>query len=401
MKPRNKSLDLFRGFTVLLMVIVNNPGNWGQIYSFFKHAAWDGLGSSDFVFPFFLIAVGASIPFAYAKRKSLAESDARILFHVFLRASFLICIGLLLNGFPDYKLSELRIPGVLQRIGVVYFFAYAIYLSLNFRLQFFLFVSILLSYTIGIVYLAPPDWKYVQNVPFRYDSIYNWAAYIDRSLLSGHLWKITKVWDPEGILSTIPSIASALMGIWISEWFIKAISVKVDLTSKEKFQSQRSIQAISNFLLRLFPDNEKKEYFPVVVKFFFVGIFFLTLGFFVHSVFPINKSLWSSSFVLVTGASAYFFILILYFIPASWQDAKVLKPILMLGQSALFVFVFTGLFSRILNLVLHDGKSTKQIVFSTLSIFSQPKDNSLFYSLVYLCFTICITYIWRKITQRI
>lgn len=401
MKPRNKSLDLFRGFTVFWMVIVNNPGNWGQIYSFFKHATWDGLGSADFVFPFFLIAVGASIPFAYSKRKLLAESDARILFHVFLRASFLICIGLLLNGFPDYKWSELRIPGVLQRIGVVYFFAYVIYLRLNSSLQFILYLCILLSYTIGIVYLAPPDWNFVQNVPFRYDSIYNWAAYIDRTLLSGHLWKITKVWDPEGILSTIPSIASALMGIWISEWFIKAISVKVDLTSKEKFQSQRSIQAISNFLLRLFPDNEKKEYFPVVVKFFFVGIFFLTLGFFVHSVFPINKSLWSSSFVLVTGASAYFFILILYSLPESWQDAKILKPILMLGQSALFVFVVTGLFSRILNLVLHDGKSTKQIVLSTVSIFGEPKANSLFYSLVYLFFTIGITFIWRKITQRI
>jgi predicted acyltransferase len=409
MKSRNISLDLFRGFTVLWMVIVNNPGNWGQIYSFFKHASWNGLGSADFVFPFFLIAVGASIPFAYSKRKSLLESDSKIISHVLIRSIILVSIGLILNGFPDYNLSELRIPGVLQRIGIVYFFTYLIYLSLNSRLRLILFSSILLVYSYVIVYCPPPDWDYLQNPIFQYDAKFNLAAYIDRLLMSEHLWKLTKVWDPEGLLSSVPSIASALMGIWLSEWMIP--ESKAEIASKgvtEKGNLQESKQA-------LFSKSESEEYYKNSLinkslsfldisfekKVTIAGITFIVLGLLVGIVFPINKSLWSSSFVLVTGGIAYLFLILLHSLPKNWQQSKVFDPILMLGRSALFVFVFTGFFSRILNLPLWENLSTKTIILDCVSIFSTDKTNSLFYSLVYLSFTLAITWTWRKVYQRI
>lgn len=363
---RNLSLDLFRGITVFWMVVVNNPGSWTHIFPLLKHADWNGLLSADLVFPFFLIAVGASIPLAYRKRISLGETNKEIFSHVLIRTFFLFGVGFLMNGFPNWDWENWRIPGVLQRIAIVYLFGYIsfIWIPKIFRLIFF--PIFLIFYTWLIVFSAPPDWipfnQSSLDVAFSYTAQFNWSAYLDRLILGDHLWRVSKFWDPEGILSTIPAIMSAWLGIFLTER--KSYS-QSDLKSKD-------------------------------INFYFLAIsstLLMLIGYLGNFIFPINKGIWSSSFVLVTGGYAYLLIILLSLWKVySWNNWLV-QLFQILGKSALFVFIFTGMLSRILTIPAY-GISPKIWITSQLQFFLDPRMNSLLYTLVYLSYTISITLLW-------
>jgi predicted acyltransferase len=354
---RNTAIDLFRGITVIVMVIVNNPGDWKYIYSPLKHPAWNGVSIADLVFPFFIIAVGMSIPFAMHKKQVNEEkSNLQILNFVLKRFFILFLLGLFLNAFPFFEWEGLRIPGVLQRIALVYLFCSMIFLFIKPTVwQAFLFVLVLVGYYILIVRIPPPDWN--GEGSFVYSPVYNWAAYLDRSLLDGHLWKYTKTWDPEGVLSTVPAICNGLIGLWIGCFWIH------------------------------------KKYLLWVM-----GLLFLIMGIFVAELFPINKSIWSSSFVLVTGGLGllffYFLDLLDSWIGESKSFHRYFSPIFIMGRHALLVFFLIGIISRLLVLDWN-GINLKNIIVDQFFRGFDPYLGSLLYSLFYLGFVYLILNIYN------
>ncbi|QBA65303.1 acyltransferase family protein [Muriicola soli] len=271
MKERIISVDIFRGLTIALMILVNTPGTWEYVYPPLRHADWHGYTPTDLVFPFFLFIVGTSIVFAYRNKEPNSATYKKIS----IRTLKLIGLGLFLGAFtisfPFFKdFSEIRFPGVLQRIGVVFFFAAIIFLNFNWKVILGITIAILAGYWIWMGFIPlqgdAPTFDRAPN---------NWANYIDLQVFGTHMYKDD--YDPEGLLSTLPSIASSLLGIFTG--------------------------------LILISKRAKKELLLLAV-----GIGMLLLGYLWDLAFPINKALWSSSFVLVTAGWANIFLALIYYL---------------------------------------------------------------------------------------
>ena len=202
------SLDVFRGATMASMVIVNNPGDWGAVYSPLLHAEWHGWTPTDLIFPFFLFIVGVSI--TLSSRSATWESILR-------RSALILALGLFLSGYPRFDVSRWRIPGVLARIAVCYFFAASAYrLTAGDRKRqgqslFFIAIALAVGYWLVVTLVAPPGGTAGDLSPEG-----NLGAWIDRAVMEGHLYKPR--WDPEGILSTVPAISTTLLGIVAGLW---------------------------------------------------------------------------------------------------------------------------------------------------------------------------------------
>src|SRR5512140_248144 len=205
---RLESLDVFRGATIAAMILVNNPGTWDAVYPPLRHADWHGWTFTDLIFPFFLWISGVALTLSFAKRVERGDSRRRLFLHTLRRAACIFGLGLLLNGFPYYHLATLRIPGVLQRIAVCYLIAGALFLVTGLRGQVAALISLLGVYWALMKFVPVPG--YGAGV---LDKDGNFAQWIDSLTLSGHMWANTKTWDPEGIVSTLPSIATVLFGI--------------------------------------------------------------------------------------------------------------------------------------------------------------------------------------------
>lgn len=190
------------------MILVNNPGSWGHIYPQLKHAAWHGWTFTDWIFPFFLFIVGVAMTFSFAKRKEAGARKQTLYLVILKRSAVIFGLGLFLSGFPFFNLSTIRIPGVLQRIAVCYLAASLIFLNTSLRAQILWIVGLLASYWVMMTLIPVPDVGMGVLEEGR-----NFAAYVDSLILSGHMWSVTKTWDPEGIISTIPAIATTLFGV--------------------------------------------------------------------------------------------------------------------------------------------------------------------------------------------
>ncbi|MBI4473935.1 MAG: DUF5009 domain-containing protein, partial [Acidobacteria bacterium] len=200
---RLASLDVFRGITIAFMILVNNPGSWSYIYGPLKHADWHGWTMTDLVFPFFLFIVGASMTLSFAKRQAAGTGTTTLFVQVLRRSTIIFGLGLFMAGFPSFDFSTVRIPGVLQRIAVCYFFAGIIYLTTRLRGQILAAGILLASYWLLMMTVPVPGYGAgVLTVEG------NLATYIDNLLLHGHIYR--PAWDPEGILSTLPAIATVL-----------------------------------------------------------------------------------------------------------------------------------------------------------------------------------------------
>jgi len=317
------SLDVFRGITIMGMILVNNPGSWGSIYPALEHAAWNGVTPTDYIFPFFLFIVGVAITLSLTKRKERGDDQKKLIFQIFRRAIMIFLIGMVLHGFPYFNLSTIRIPGVLQRIAVVYFFASFIFLKANWKTQAYLAGSFLIFYWIIMTVIPVPGYGMPNlYVPVITDALGkplfspNLAGWLDNLLLPGHLWRQTKVWDPEGLLSTIPAISTALCGVLLGAW------------------------------LRTNNDKVTK-----VVWMFIFGNIGIVLATIIDMWFPINKSLWTSSFVLFNaGMALHFFALCYWFIDVkgiTWWT----KPFTVYGTNAIAVFFLSGIVGRLMGLI--------------------------------------------------
>lgn len=315
MNDRLLSLDAFRGITVAGMILVNNPGSWENIYPPLRHASWNGCTPTDLIFPFFLFIVGTSIHLGY-KDKLSAGLTKKVFLKILKRALIIFALGLFLTLFPKFNFETFRIPGVLQRISIVFFFASILYLKTNWLTQLRVAVVLLVAYYLMMTLIPVPGVS-----PPSLEPETNLGAWLDRALLDGHLWAQSKTWDPEGILSTVPAIATAILGMLAGK-----------IISREESPLEK------------------------IVWLFFVGCVLIVIGLGWGMLFPINKSLWTSSYVLYTAGIAMQFLACCYWL----IDVKGFKawamPFVYYGMNALFVFVASGLLVKILSRIkVEDG----------------------------------------------
>lgn len=346
------SIDIFRGVTIAAMILVNTPGDWNHVYNPLSHAAWHGFTPTDLIFPAFLFVMGVSIHLAFKNKKKSKFVYKKLT----IRSIKLFVLGLLINMMlvvPPIltNLENFRYLGVLQRIGIVYFFSTIIYLNLNWKSIVAICVAVLFSYWLWLGYIPIaenifPSYERVQN---------NWALFVDKKILGTHMWK--QDYDPEGIVSTIPAIISCLMGI---------LAAKI-LESKKK-------------LLPLF------------------GLILLTLGYVLNAWFPINKSLWTSSFVLVSSAWCYLLLFSIDFL-FKLKHFKFLTIFLHTGMNAILIYVFSSIVTILFYVIQIKNTSLHAYLFESLVSLSQlsEKNASLLYGIAVMSFYLIVGYIlFRK-----
>lgn len=367
------SLDVFRGATIALMILVNNPGDWGNVYSPLLHAKWNGCTPTDLVFPFFLFIVGVSITLSLTKRKERGDNLFKLVIQIFRRSFLIFFIGVFLNAFPDFNLSEVRILGVLQRIALVYFFTSLIFLFTDWKTQVFLSAILLLGYW-ALITLIPIPGMGMPNIsqPTLYDPILqkeiapNIVAWLDNKLLAGHLWKSTKIWDPEGILSTIPAIVTSLFGVLLG----KFLRTKLDELNK-------------------------------IIWIFFIANILIFLGLTWDLVFPMNKSLWTSSYVLFTGGLALNVFAMCYWLIDIKKIDFWIKPFVVYGTNAITVYTLSWIGGTFLRRIKFDFNGTETSIRNFLydnlfrSLFS-PINASLAWAIFYVLLWLGVMWIFYK-----
>jgi predicted acyltransferase len=307
------SLDVFRGLTVAGMVLVNNPGSWAHIYPPLQHAQWNGWTPTDLIFPFFLFIVGVAIPLALGKRVERGGQRRDLILKVVYRTLVIFLLGEFLAGFPLFRLSTIRIPGVLQRIAVCYFFASIIYLTTRPRTTAIIAAALLVVYWLLMTHVPAPGY-YVGDLSREG----NLASYIDRRVLGPHLWKGGGgVYDPEGILSTMGALATTLLGVLTG--------------NRLRCKDRTPIEKVAHL--------------------FIAGICCLIIGWVWNFWFPINKSLWSSSYVFFTAGLGLQFLALCYWLIDIKGYKAWTKPFVIFGVNAIVLFVGSGLMGRMLGLI--------------------------------------------------
>jgi predicted acyltransferase len=372
-KPeRLLSLDFFRGLTVAAMILVNNPGSWGHIYAPLAHAEWHGCTPTDLVFPFFLFIVGVSIAYAMGSKKLDPSSHNKTILKALKRALTLFGLGLLLAIFPRNfstfdlvdSLSNLRIPGVLQRIGVVFFISSIIFLKASEKNIFRIIILILISYWALMTFVPVPGVGYP-----NLEKETNLGAWLDRTILTeAHLWKSAKTWDPEGILSTLPAIATGLFGVLVGVYL------------------------------------KRKDIEPAtkIAWLFSVGVLASLAGLLWDLQFPINKSLWTSSYVLYTGGLATIVLALSYWIIDINKYNRFTKPFVVYGVNAITVFFVSGLMPRLVNMIKikqADGNEVGALTsfYQTFFVpYFPPINASLAYAIAFIAFFYVILWVMYK-----
>ena len=220
------SLDVFRGLTIAAMILVNDPGDGSASYWPLRHANWNGWTPTDLVFPFFLFIVGVAMAFSLRSRLQRGNTRPQLLRHVLWRGFALFALGVFLNGFPNhYNVAHLRIYGVLQRIAICYVITAVLELWTGWRTQLAIAIVCLAGYWTMMRYVPVPGFGIpCRDIPLL-DPDRNLVAWLDRKLLMGHLYEGTR--DPEGVLSTIPAIATSLFGLLTGKWLKAAYSPRV------------------------------------------------------------------------------------------------------------------------------------------------------------------------------
>ncbi len=438
LNQRLVSLDAFRGFTIAGMIIVNTPGSWSHVYGPLLHANWHGVTPTDYVFPFFLFIVGVSIALAYTKRiragidtlsmirKLLKRSAIIFLLGVFLWIKgmlnysdhvvweflqrllvlFLVCaflfysddwkkqaiislllIGIVLWLFPDGKLADIRIPGVLQRIALVFLACSLLFVRTNWKTQLWVGIGLLIGYWLIMVLLPVPIDEVIQQAlvsgqvkaqsgmldigPIRAISDHyiaanlepgtNLQAWLDRQLIPGRKWQHT--WDPEGLLSTLPAIASGISGMLVGKLII-----------------------------------EEKDIHKKISWIFFFGILMYTLGGVWKWFFPFNKNLWSSSFVLHTSGLAAMTLAAMMLIidVKAWAKWSVLGRVF--GANSITAYVLSGMLIFLFyGSVMGMPKLNTLFMDGLIAIGASAKLASFLYALIYMLIVFIPVYIlYRK-----
>ena len=360
-------VDILRGLAVAGMILVDNPGDDNLAYSPIQHAKWNGWTPADFIFPSFLLLVGVSMAYSFSARLQRGETRRSIFLHAIKRALLLILIGILVNGFPVFHIHEWRIEGVLQRIALCYLFSAILVLWSDWRGQLAAILVCLFGYWALMRFVPVPGFGVPgRDIPFL-DPERNIVAWLDRKLFMGRLYDGVR--DPEGILSNMPAIATALIGVLAGQWLRSAHS--------------KSTKA---FYLVLF------------------GAFGLGAGLLWHRWFPINKNLWTSSFVVFAAGFTLVSLAFLYWVTEIqlWRG-KWTMPILVFGMNSLAAFVADALvYGPGYSLTVHTANGGTQNLHEyvnacILSLGFNPPNASLIYSLgaVLFCWVL-LWLLWRR-----
>jgi predicted acyltransferase len=361
------SLDIFRGLCVAGMILVDNPGNDDLAYGPIKHTVWNGWTPADFIFPSFMFLVGISLVLSFQTRLSRGESRGSIFRHALQRTLILLVIGLLINGFPVFHLANWRIEGVLQRIAVCYLLAGVLVLWIDWRGQFIALAACLLGYWALMRFIPVPGFGLPgRDIPFM-DPDRNLVAWLDRSLFPGRLYDITR--DPEGLISNIPALGTTLLGVLTGHWL-----------------------------------RSGREKAAIVVRLALVGALAVVAGLIWNQWFPINKNLWTSSFVLFSGGLSLATLAFLYWVLEikQWRGFWTM-PILVFGMNAIAGFVADALVWGPGYSFTAKGQSGKSISWHEfanerlLGLGMNAPNTSLLYSLgaVLVCW-ILLWLLWRK-----
>ncbi|MBI5743824.1 MAG: DUF1624 domain-containing protein [Elusimicrobia bacterium] len=290
------SLDVFRGITIALMIIVNTPGN-REAYSQLDHAEWNGCTMTDLVFPFFLFIVGVSVVFSLSKR--LAENrTAGLAGQIFKRALVIYALGMVLNAIPNYHPSTIRVLGVLQRIAICYCFSSLLFLKTSLKTQIGITAAALLGYWLAMTYIPVPGFG--AGVLTKDGSLASW---LDRALLGAHTYR-SGVYDPEGLLGTIPALATSMLGVFAGLWL-------------------RSARAQGDKVKGLIA----------------AGAVAAGAGWLWGLVFPINKALWTSSYVLFTGGLAMWLLALCYWLIEMREIKAWGRPFEIFGINAIAAYM--------------------------------------------------------------
>ena len=417
------SLDVFRGMTIAGMVLVNNPGT-SPVYWPLDHAEWNGLTPTDWIFPFFLFIVGVAIPIALGKR--IEEGVTRKVYtKIVSRAALIYGLGLVMSIIPffqfqstdasdplkmtvwlfftgafffallrnfkiagilaivgvagivvmnlagynvvPYNFGTMRILGVLQRIAICYLVVSLIFLHTTWKQQLAIAVVLLFGYWLLMTAIPVPGC----DVTTIDDKACNLAAYLDRMILTeDHIWRFGKVYDPEGILSTIPAIVTTISGVLAGTWL-----------------------------------RSKRDGLDKLGGIFFFGVLLFALGWIWNSFFPFNKSLWTSSYVLVTSGLALLVLGSCYWLIDIKGYKRWARPFIIFGANALALFVFSGIFARMMSAYRTNGADgkpwslQKTVVQNIFLALFQPINASLAYA---VCFILLwLFFMWLLYRRRI
>ena len=363
--PRLLSLDVLRGLTVAVMILVNNAGDGSVSYAQLRHSAWNGCTLTDVVFPLFLFMVGVSIALAFRRRLDRGTARSAIFLQVLKRSLLIFAIGLLLNALPFFQLSGLRYYGVLQRIALCYLLASIVYLLGGFKASATAVVVLLIGYWLLLTHVRVPGFGMPGiDVPIL-DPVANLPAWLDRALIPpAHLYHNT-VYDPEGLLSTLPALGTTLIGVLAarvlqSDWPI----------------SKRTITLI------------------------LCGLIGIIAGLLWSHTFPFNKRLWTSSYVLFTGGIASTLLGTLYWLidgPPRWRRG--LTPAIIFGTNALFAYILSEVLAIVLHAITLDGNRTlQQLIYRLLPTRLGPAPLvSLLYSILFVAACLLPTaYLYRN-----
>lgn len=461
MNKRLLSLDIFRGMTIAFMILVNNPGSWSTVYAPLLHADWHGATPTDWVFPFFLFIVGVAIPLALGKGLEQGADRSSLVRKILVRSATILGIGLFLSAYPRfgmpadhpligwqyigiglfiglvftrevlnqsqfadeprlrlrrwlgyialglaglllvfglfyYDLSRLRFPGVLQRIALVYLACGLLYLFTSWRQLLITGVGLLLVY-----------WAIMSLVPVPIDAtlrealssgdlsqlgIYgevgnirqlsehfiapnlgaggNIGAWLDRAIMHDHLWRTARNWDPEGLLSTLPAVVTGLIGVLTGMWL---------RTRKGDYEKLTGILGM--------------------------GAILLALGLVWHLVFPINKKIWTSSYVLYVGGLALLFLGVIYWLVDVLRYQRWTKPFVIYGMNPLFAFILSGLLVKTAISISWDNVAGDRVNFwswlyqAGFEPYLSPYNASLAFAVANVLF--CFLAVWILYRYRI
>jgi len=350
------SLDFFRGFTVAAMILVNNPGDWGHIYWPLEHSKWNGCTPTDLVFPSFLFMVGVSIVYALQSKKENTGGHNALLLAILRRTVILFALGVFLPLLSNFEFAHLRIPGVLQRIAVVYGITAVIFLKTSAKTQAYIVVAFLIIYYVLMTIVPVPGFG-----PANLEPATNLGAWLDRTVFTeNHLWQSSKTWDPEGLLGTMPAISTCLIGVLTGNWL-----------KKGNLKSGHNLFAIIGTG---------------------VGLILVALAWDV--VFPINKSLWTSTFVLFTAGLAIIFLGLSYWFIDLKGYGKFVTPFIAFGRNAITAYILGGYIPMFIAMIPLTSNGHKTNVWSyTYTNFFTPNFSPENASLLAAIVTVILTFI--------
>jgi predicted acyltransferase len=366
-RERLRSLDVFRGLTIAGMILVNSPGLPLYVYRPLEHAPWRGWTFADLVFPFFLFIIGITTEYSLGSRRAAGAPDGDLVRHILKRGAILFAIGLIGSAFPTYDLATMKVTGVLQRIGVVYIIVGLMIMRTSLAQQLAVLGGLLLGYWALLTVVPVPGHGGTIGYFLLGHPADNMAAVLDRYLLGAHIPPDEPI-DPEGVVSTIPSIATMLFGVLAGRWLLRT-----DLSRERR-----------------------------AAGLFVVGNIAVLVGIAWGTVFQVNKHLWTSSFAVLTAGLAAVWLAVSLLVIDVFRSAWWVRPFEVFGLNPLAAYIGSEIvdnFAEDIHVVHGSAhESVKQLVMDTLfSRIADPYFASMLYAVAFVLLWLAIMWVlWRK-----